>query len=265
MDSLPSTPIEVLFKREFLHRHFVRCHMTILVIATMAAGLAATKLMLLAGLTRVEFRYPLATVIAVLSFLGFTRLWIGYVRSRYAHRRGLERRSGLEGPSRLDWSDVPDPDVPWPEHADPIFCGGDSGGAGASDGCGDYSFSSTAPPEPTAGGHGGLHSILDIDEFGILVLAGALLVASVGAGAYLIYTAPAIMPDVAFNAIVASGVASAAKRGGSTWIARLFRHMRLPVAAVLTITIALGTGIDRYCPSAIKLADVRGCAVRSGR
>ena len=238
--------------------------MTIIVLATTAAGLAASKALLLAGLTSVEVRYPLAAIIAYFSFLGFMRLWIAYVHSH-------QERQGTPEPSSLDWLDLPDLDVPGLDSADATFGGGDSGGAGASDAWDDHPLASPAPAQSVSSpvseaGHGGWNSIPDVDELGVLVLFGALIVVSLGAGIYLVYTAPAIMPEIAFNAIVASSFAGTARRARSRgWILALFRHTRLPLAAVLTMTIALATGVHRYCPNATKLADARGCSVRAGR
>jgi hypothetical protein len=257
--------VESRFKRYLLRRHFVRLHMIIIVLATMAAGLVASKLLSLAGMTSVEVRYPLAAIIAYFSFLGFIRLWIGPVRLPRERRRN-------RGSSGLDWLDLPDLDVPGLDGAEVTFGGGDSGGGGASDA---WDAHPLASPPPGGGassspanetGDGGWNSIPDIDELGVWVLFGALIVVSLGAGVYLVYLAPAIMPEVAFNAIVASSFAATPKRGQSRgWILRLFRHTRLPLAAVLTMTIALGTGVHRYCPSATKLADTRGCPARSSR
>jgi hypothetical protein len=257
------TLVESRFKQYLLRRYFVRLHMTIIVVATTAAGLVASKLLLLAGLTSVETRYPLAAIIAYFSFLGFIRLWIGPVRPP-RERRGT-------GSSSLDWLGLPDPDVPGLDSAQVTFGGGDSGGAGASDAWDDHPLASQAPAHGVPSsvgetGHGGWNSIPDIDELGILFLFGALIVVSLGAGIYLVYTAPAIMPEVAFNAIVASSFAATARQGRSRgWIRRLFRHTRLPLAAVLAMSIALATGVHRYCPSATKLGDTRGCPSRASR
>lgn len=253
--------VECKFKRRLLGRYFVRLHMTMIVLGTTAAGLLASKLLLLVGLISVEARYPLAAIIAYFSFLGFMRLWIAYVRP---HR---ERQESPEL-SSLDWLDLPDLDVPGLDGADITFGGGDSGGAGASDTWDAHPL--TSPPQAhvasspvSEAGSGG---IPDIDELGVLVLFGALIMVSLGAGIYLVYTAPAIMPEIAFNAIVASSFAGTASRRRSRgWILGLFRHTRLPLVAVLTTTIALAAGVYRYCPNATKLADTRGCSARAGR
>src|SRR5690349_6468673 len=67
--------------RRWLERHFfLRIHMSLILIATFSAGLAATKGLLLLGIDSLLLRYGLAVVAAYLVFLLLIRIWIMYVR-----------------------------------------------------------------------------------------------------------------------------------------------------------------------------------------
>lgn len=58
---------------------YVRVQMIVIIAATVAAGAAASKVMLMAGLTDVAIRFPMATLLACAAFAWFTKLWAGYV------------------------------------------------------------------------------------------------------------------------------------------------------------------------------------------
>jgi hypothetical protein len=65
-------------KRRILKQYFVRLHMGLILAATTASGLIASKALLEAGIGSVPIRYPLAVLVAYALFLGMTRLWIRY-------------------------------------------------------------------------------------------------------------------------------------------------------------------------------------------
>jgi hypothetical protein len=67
------------FKQRIVRHYFVRFHMGLILAATTAAGIVSSKLLLMAGLSNVLARYPLAVACAYFVFLGLTRLWVAYV------------------------------------------------------------------------------------------------------------------------------------------------------------------------------------------
>lgn len=164
------------------------------------------------------------------------------------------------------------------------FRGGQSGGGGASDSWGEAPVAgwlSSSEPLPssggsyqwgsaTSGGSGGSGSFdFDLGDDGclgivVLLLLVALLVAIFGAGAYLIYQAPAIFGEAAFQAALASGLIKASRGIDSIdWKGSIFHATKLPFVIVLVLSIAFGWAAHRHCPSAIKAAEAfRSCKSR---
>src|SRR5688572_22544652 len=68
------------FVQWFQRRFLLRLHMTFILGGTFLAGLAATKLMLLAGIVdNLALRYGVAVCAAYVMFLALIRLWLRYV------------------------------------------------------------------------------------------------------------------------------------------------------------------------------------------
>ena len=209
--------------------------MTVIVLATTASGLLVSKILLEAGLTNVLIRYPLSVVGAYLAFLGMARLWSSYVL-----RRG---EAGA-----FDWLDLLDGGS-WPERSGAdAFGGGGSGGAGAS---GSW--------EPAAIHDGGID--LDLGELAVVVIVFiGLMMVVLGAGIYVIYWAPEILPEVAFNVALASCLTGAAKKAQSkAWIFGVARSTRIALAMVLVTSFGFSLALRHECPGAAKLTDVRSC------
>jgi hypothetical protein len=224
--------------------------MGLMIAATAASGLIASKLLLEAGLGSVLIRYPLCVLIAYGVFIGLIRIWIGYIRLR-------ETRSTRAGiPEGLDLVQIPSPDLDKPAGFGG-FGGGDSGGGGASDSWG------IAEPA-TAGGSpvevGGVAA--DLDDGLVLLIVFVVVALSVFcAGGYVIYVAPQILSDVAFTAVLAPAMARAAKRaetGG--WIRTVLRRTLVPLAVVLIVTVAAGVAMSNHCPGARTVIEALGCS-----
>src|SRR6185503_4478547 len=102
---------------------------------------------------------------------------------------------------------------------------------------------------------------IDLDDGAwILVALAAVVLVIFGAGGYLIYIAPEILPDIALNALVAGCLTKAAKRAEREgWIQSVFRSTWIPLTVVLLTTTALAVVVHRHCPSAPKLMDALQC------
>ncbi|HUS05509.1 MAG TPA: hypothetical protein VMZ52_04395 [Bryobacteraceae bacterium] len=243
--------VDVKFKKRLARRYFVRFHMGLIVSAAAAAGFTASKLLLETGLTSLPLRYPLAVLVGYLAFLGLTRLWVARVLPFRSTRRAWDAEY-LE-----DIIDLPE------SGSDAvIYGGGDSGGDGASESW----ETSGVISEAHAGSSGGISfpSLdIDLDEgWWILALLAALMVVLFGAGAYVIYAAPEILPDVAFNVLLASSLHKAAKRAEQQgWVRGIVRATWIPLTVVLLTTLAFALAIHRHCPAAVKLADAFTCPV----
>src|SRR5438105_4813964 len=190
------------FKERILHNYFVRCDMSLILAVVVASGVGASKLLLECGVHSLPLRYPLALFISFLAFLLLIKAWIWYV---FCRRTAVNLMD-------VDPGDIPiqggggGGGNPGAVH----FGGGDSGGAGASDSWGEVSSASSSSGGSGSGGGSGFD--LDLgDDFAIILLVVALVLAIAGASGYLIYAAPHILPEAAWQATLATGLARVAK------------------------------------------------------
>ena len=229
---------------------FLRFHMTLILGGTFLAGLLVTKLFLDAGNTNLALRYGVAVAAAYGAFLLLMNLWLWYMGARaeddeptagnvvdaldLAHDIGSTVRPS--GPANL------------------FDAGGGSFGGGGSTG----SFGETA-----AEGVSGL--VGDADEGGcaiLVVLLIAALVLTIGvAGAYLIWAAPGILAEAAFEAFLTSALLPGARRSEAQgWLHGTVRATVVPFAVMLIAAVAFGAAANELCPEARRMADVIDCA-----
>src|SRR5260370_9521172 len=236
------------FKERILHNYFVRCDMSLILAVVVASGVGASKLLLEFGVHSLPLRYPLALFISFLAFLLLIKVWIWYVFCRK---------------TAVDLMNVDAGDIPiggGGSGGTPVrFGGGDSGGAGASDSWGE---GSSVPSSSGGGGGSGLD--LDVgDDFGIILLVAALVLAIAGASGYLIYSAPHILPEAAWQATLATGLARVSKPADpEAWLRGVLRSSVIPFTVVLVFVVALAWVTHRHCPSAVKLAEALYCGDR---
>jgi hypothetical protein len=237
------------FKERILHTYFVRCDMSLILAVVVASGLLSSKLLLECGVRSLVLRYPLALLASFLAFLLLIRVWIWYVFCRApgggdTNTGGFQIIGGGGGGSS----------------GTVHFGGGDSGGAGAS---GAWGESAPSGSSSSGGGHGGGGSGFDLDlddDWAIILLLAALALAVVGASGYLIYAAPHILPEAAWQAGLAGGLARIVKPAEHTnWLPGVLRSSCLPFAAVLILVVALAWAAHQHCPAAVKLAEALYC------
>lgn len=251
------------FKLRLREGFFLRLHMLLILAGVVLAGVGTSKLLLAVGVEAMVVRYPLGVVVGYAVFFLLTRLWLWYVGA-IASRKRRRASSGSQG----DWGgpDLPDADVvggaDWSG-----FGGGKSGGGGASDSWGD----ATGSVSDGLVGDGWLDFGFDLDgDEGclvlLLILPLLLLVLALswwflGSGFYLLYQAPAILTEAAFEAALVAGLVRASRRAGAgSWHRSLFKATWKQFVAVLVVAVAVGWAAQHFCPAAVKLADLwRAC------
>jgi len=256
-------PLAVRLKNRILKQYFVRLHMGLILSGTMASGLLASKILLEAGIHSVLLRYPLAVLVAYGLFLGMTRLWIRYTvvnrPSRYSlGEDAVETTLDMLGEdSSRSYGDSLRP---------ALFGGGDSGGGGASDRW-DVATSARIEPAPSSGGShfsaGGLD--IDLDEgIWILLALAAVILAIFGAGAYLVWAAPEILPEIAVGALLASSLKRSAQHAESRgWLRSVVSCTAIPFGIVFLLVCVLAYAIHHTCPGAPRLLDALRCSERT--
>ena len=242
-------------------RHLLRLHMFFIVTATFLAGLLATKLLMIFGVDLLWLRYALAVCVAYLTFLAMIRLWIWYVCG-----------GGAESIDSFDGIDL---FVRGTETAADfeIGGGGQFGGGGASGGWDTSSASAdlAAAPAKVANVGGGSDksgclSSFDVDAGEgcvVVILLAALVAVLFAAGGYLIYAAPAILGEAAFEALLAAALARRAKKlAAGGWAGSVFRSTVWIFLAVLAFSITLGWYAQKSCPEARRIRDAINCGAR---
>jgi hypothetical protein len=170
------------------------------------------------------------------------------------------------------------PDVPillgggtGPEADLPSFGGGGRfGGGGVS---GDFDgpatnapaalISSTSGTADSASGGGksigdAVSGALDVDDKAIILIAiGVLLAAIFGSTIYLIYIAPHILSEAAFNFLLGSSLIKSYRRmNHPDWMGSVFKDTCKPFLAVLVVALAAALAVHRLAPEITKISEL---------
>jgi hypothetical protein len=104
-------------------------------------------------------------------------------------------------------------------------------------------------------------SIGDVDDWLVMLILLLLVALLLAFGIYFIYTAPALLTEAAFEALLAGAVARRAKQvARGNWVGAVWRATVWPFVIVLVLSTALGWAIQRRCPEATRLRDAFHCA-----
>ena len=205
------------------NRFFLRFHMTVILGLTFLAGLAVTKLFLDRGNTDLALRYGTAVVVSYAAFLLLLKGWLWYIDDRPSEADGDGVVDAIDIASDFLHSTGRDGAVE--------FEGGSFGGGGASGTFGDGAGSALAD--------------LGGDEDGCaLAVVVMIVVAVVGitlSALYLIYAAPAILAEAAFEALLASSLIRGARKAESPgWVGGAVSATALPFLAIFVLATGFG-------------------------
>jgi hypothetical protein len=252
----------------WLAKHFsLRLHMTIILVATFAVGLLTVNGLLAIHVAKLWLRYAIAVLVAYGAFLGLLKIWLIYfaICIRHAHGGGS---AGSSGGIDLDVCDFSGSGSSASSSTASLGSGGGKfGGGGASGSWG------TAEPRPvvvapvkSGGGSSsgsGFGLDLDGDEIVLVLIVIAVAAAVVGASAYLIYAAPTILGDTAFNAVLATALVHKTKKmSHPDWVGSVVHATAIPFGLVFALTILMGWYAQHICPSAMRVRDAIHCASR---
>ncbi len=243
------------FATRLTARFFVRFHMSLIFAGTAGAGIVASRLLLAVGVDSLMVRYALTVVASYAVFFVLVRAWIAYVTRIVPNDPGLDLPGVGGGAGGRGAEFEPG--------------GGQFGGGGAS---GSYDDAGEVPvfrSVAEAGGRGGDSTdsgggggsdwlSLDVDDGIVLVIVLLLLVSLLGGAAvWLIWQAPVILPEAAFEALLASGLIKAARRGDAKgWARGVLKSTLIPFVLVLAAASFAGWAAQRACPPATRLIDV---------
>lgn len=249
------------------HRFFLRFHLSLILGFSFVVGLLATKGLLLFGLESLLLRWPLAVFAAYGGFLLGIRIWLAYI--------GLGRHLGDEdeesvADGALDVADLGfssggsssgsgiGADLRVPEI--PGGSSGSFGGGGASS-----DFAAAAEGGSSLGDSLPSVDLPDLDLGGaddgclpvlVLLAIAALLLAVFGVGVYVIWQAPFLLAEAAFEAALAAGLIRSAHRiTDPGWIGGTVRASWKPLLWVLVITLLVAAVVEHYVPQARTLLE----------
>src|SRR5260221_10374694 len=228
--------------------------MSLLLAATIATGVLLDKAMLALGFGTMGWRYALSVLGAYGAFFLLVRMWVWYAAGVAPSLTDSMDEDAAE--TAAEW--LPGPGRSGGSALDTVrFEGGDSGGAGASD-----AFDVVASADSGGGGSGGG---LDFDgggdEFWVLVVIAVVLAVICGAGAYVIFAAPQILPEVALEAALGAGMLKKLNKEEPGWAGRLLRRTWIPLLVVLVMAFFAGRFIQWHCPTATSARAALHCAV----
>jgi hypothetical protein len=252
------------FMRRIRERFFLRFHMSLILMATALSGLLATKLLLILDVDNIVIRYPAAVVVAYLAFFLFVKLWLAYMTASNAFKGPdtggdvLSDLPNLSGGGSGGGADLPG------------FRGGGGGTGGGGGATGSFDGPTTnvqAIVVPSSSGGGGgsgsgigdaLGGLGDIDDgWVILVAIGALLAAVFGSAFYLIYIAPHILSEAAFDFLLGSSLIRSYKKvNHPDWIGSVFKDTYKPFVFVLLVSFGAAWVIHAYAPGITSITDL---------
>ncbi|MCX5889005.1 MAG: hypothetical protein NTY36_06085 [Deltaproteobacteria bacterium] len=270
MDDLVTQKIS--FIKRFKSRQHLRLHMSLILLATVCSGLLATRIMLALQLQNVVVRYPLAVLFAYLTFFIGVKLWLKYVASFMAVRSSRDTStasinlfSGGSGSGSSGGG----------TKIGEAFRGGGGGfgGGGASGSFGEAqavvaesgaevlstgSEAGSGVAEAAGSAAGDAVSGLDLDDgWLVVVVLGVLGAVIFGAGIYLIFAAPIILSEAAFNFILAAGLVRGAHRLQSgDWVGSIFRATWVPLTLTLLLSLVAGYLINHFFPGVTRLSEL---------
>jgi hypothetical protein len=231
---------------------------------TILAGVVFSKFLLMSGLQNMLVRFIVVLILAYLTFFLLMRLWLNYLTKPY--RRKLHEEDVLNAADIA--VNIPDFSSSGSSQAFQGH-GGASGGAGASgswEGAGasanlsvsDSALEATESVSGIGGETAGEALVGLADEGAILLIPlGLLLAALFGGGIYLIYEAPVIISEAAFQFVLASSlIKRARKMDNPDWVGSVFRATWPALLVTLVITAIASWSLMAYCPQATKIRDV---------
>lgn len=186
-------------------------------------------------------RYPLAAACGYLTFIALIRAWIAWQRRRWDPDVDID-------PDMLDVDLSPggaSDDVP-------LFQGGRSGGAGASDHWAEGSSNGA-----TGRTGGGSHVDVDLDEFWPIAIAAVCAVGGFIAILYVVYAAPILLAEVALDgAVVATFYRRMRRADAGHWAATTLRRTWMTAVVLVVFTTIAGFAFERIAPEARSIGGV---------
>jgi hypothetical protein len=267
------------FRQRFLlrlrSRFALRLHMTLIMMVVVASGVLFSRLLWAHGhgLHSMAVRYLTTVLLSYGVFFVCFRIWLWFMESDSQAEWDAPDLGNLAGGGGGGGGGSAQADVAVSD------CGGGDWGGDVDAGAGgDWSAAEIAEAGGDAGGGSGGGGggggdwggdLGGADEGVVLILIGVVVVAVLGAGVYVVWEAPLIMSEAAFQVVLAGALARTARRArdgqlapsGATpsWSWLVLRKTWIPLAVVLLVAGLAGFMAKAHCPSAQRMHDALHC------
>jgi len=226
--------------------------MSLICLTTIATGILISKGILFFNLAEPMIRYGTAVVSSYGVFFVLIYLWL---RIHFGSRRETSNESDLDALDVVDLVDIGTsktiPKDAWHGHGGQ-FSGGGASSSWESSKEGVVSSTKESTDLKEIAGLG------DFDEGIVIVFLIAALAAVFGSAGYIIYQAPEILFEAAFEVVLAAGLLRRAKKLRSEgWHYSIFKRTWWLFAIVLGVSMAFGFVIKNQCPEASSYAQYR--------
>ncbi|MGM3277839.1 hypothetical protein [Ralstonia sp. 24A2] len=248
----PTRTTEPVLKRNFARRlasrFALRLHVVLIVLWSLAWGVACSKLLHMAGMDSPPWRYSIATVAAWLAMLVAFKLWLAY--TGFTQRR---KQQSTQGDSIVDTAaDAIDfgSGLPLPRFAGNAGRaaigerGGSFSGAGAS---ADFEPLADAGDTSLLGDAGssvaeGLSAADEALPIALVIaVVAAAVAACLGVVTYFYAQGPMLLSEAAFEVLLAGGLIRTARRANQAdWLRTVVVKTAVPWLIVLGCAIAIG-------------------------
>lgn len=235
--------------------------MSLILLGTILVGLLASYLFLNAGIQTMTIRYPLSVVISYGGFFLFIRLWLAYIRQTDCRTKRILESVGDIAPS-------PDFSENSSIQNTPLETGGGEFGGGGASGSfempGDEFINECSgvlsdASSNVAGDLVGEAASSVFDEGAGIILIPLMIVLALvfGAAIFLLYEAPIILTEAAFEFLLAGVLIKHAKTiDDPNWVGSIFKSTWMPFSFTLAIAIGVGFLLTKVFPAATKLTDI---------
>jgi hypothetical protein len=240
-------PIKAKFKDRLGSKFSARGHMSLILLATFACGIIASKMTLYWTEIGPVGRYGFAVLFSYGMFFLLMNLWLRWMFG--------SRQDYLDADDFIDAVDLPSDMAPAPWHGG----GGNFSGGGAQ--------ASWAPAEVNSEGASATSesssllskaNIGDIDEIGAIIALCVLIAAVFGSATYVVYQAPELMLEAAFEFLLAAGLFRRAKRiSNEGWAMPIFKGTWVPFVIVFFVSLGFGSWIHANCPEARSYSEMK--------
>lgn len=266
---------KIKFTERFKSRLPLRLHMTCILMATGLSGLLTTRGLLAAGVEDIVIRYPLAVFFSYLIFFLLIKLWLTYLA--IAPVRQVKEQRSLLGDvlSKIRFPSGGGSGSFSRSGGSFVGGGGQFSGGGASGtfaqvgaiitgGPGNAAAETTGNALSEAAGNaagdaaGGL---LDgeggVVAMVVLAVLGAVVAVVLGAGIYMIYDAPFILSEAAFQVVLAASLAKSSRTMNEPdWIGSVFRTTWKPFGISLLVAWFGALVIHAYYPEVTRISEL---------